>query len=202
MARLILAISVMSLSTAALAEEVLREISWSRQSEDGLLPNGDEAACHVEEDVLRIETADGQAATVGVLTLKDPAITTAKYAIVGEVRYDAVEGEGYLEMWGNKFSHLPVMACSYRTSCFLILIKAEYKVLPKRKRGKPLGIHRQLSFMPGSEGDAMEYDRGDLCFGDTITGPAIIREPVATTMVCMGQVAEIGQYGEICIERR
>jgi hypothetical protein len=84
-----------------LAEEVLQEISWSRQSEEGLLPEGDGAQCRVEQDVLRIENTGGQAATVGVLTLEDPAITTAKYAIVGEVRYEAVEGKGYLEMWSS-----------------------------------------------------------------------------------------------------
>ena len=154
-----------------------------------------------KEDVRFIRSFDGWYAGQ---TWETPFIPVPLGRITEKSIEELIEAfnEGYLEMWGNKFSHLPVMACSYRTSCFLILIKAEYKVLPKRKRGKPLGIHRQLSFMPGSEGDAMEYDRGDLYFGDTITGPAIIREPVATTMVCMGQVAEIGQYGEICIERR
>jgi len=110
--------------------------------------------------------------------------------------------EGYSAMWGNKFPHLPVMACSYRTSCVLPITKAEYKVLSKRKTGKPLGVPRKLSYLPEAEVDAMEYNRGELYFGDIITGPAIIREPMATTMVCMGQVARIGQYGEIYIERR
>ena len=58
MVRLILTLSVMSLSTSALAEEVLREISWNRQSEDGLLPEGEEAPrCEVDDDVLVIENA-------------------------------------------------------------------------------------------------------------------------------------------------
>ncbi len=110
--------------------------------------------------------------------------------------------EGYLAMWGNKFPHLPVMACSYRTSCVLPMTKAEYKVFSKRKEGKPTGIPRHLPYMPEVEADVMEYERGDLCFGDTLTGPAIIREPMATTMVCAGQEASIGRYGEIHIERR
>jgi N-methylhydantoinase A len=107
----------------------------------------------------------------------------------------------YLEIWGNKFPYLPVMACSYRTSCVLPITKAEYKVLPKRKKGKPLGVPRHLSYMPEKESNVTEYERGDLYFGDTIKGPAIIREPMATTMVCMGQVARIGRYGELHIER-
>jgi N-methylhydantoinase A len=107
----------------------------------------------------------------------------------------------YLEMWGNQFPYLPVIACSYRTSCVLPITKAEYKVLPKRKKGKPSGVPKRLSYMPEKESKVMEYERGDLYFGDTIKGPAIIREPMATTMVCAGQVARIGRYGEICIER-
>jgi len=110
--------------------------------------------------------------------------------------------EGYLAMWGNKFPHLPVMACSYRTSCVLPMTKAEYKKLPERKTGQPTGILKHLSYMPEAEADVTEYERGDLCFRDTITGPAIIREPMATTMVCSGQEARIGRYGEIHIERR
>jgi len=110
--------------------------------------------------------------------------------------------EAYLAMWGNKFPHLPVMACSYRTSCVLPMTKAEYKKLVKRKTGKPTGIPKQLLYMQDIEADVIEYERSELCLGDTITGPAIIREPMATTMVCSGQEASIGMYGEIHIERR
>ena len=110
--------------------------------------------------------------------------------------------EGYLAMWGNKFPHLPVMACSYRTSCILPMTKAKYKKLQKRKTGKPTGIPKHLSYVPEVEADAKEYERGDLYFGDVITGPAIIREPMATTIVCAGQEASIGRYGEIHIGRR
>ncbi len=108
----------------------------------------------------------------------------------------------YLETWGNKFAHLPVMACSYRTSCVLPMTKAEYKTLPKRKAGKLKGVPRHLSYTPEAEADVMDYEREELYSGDTIMGPAIIREPMATTMVCAGQEARIGQYGEIYIERR
>jgi N-methylhydantoinase A len=107
----------------------------------------------------------------------------------------------YLEMWGNQFPYLPVMACSYRTSCVFPATKAEYKVLSKRKKGKPLGVPRHLSYMPEKDSNMMEYERGDLYFGDTIKGPAIIREPMSTTVVCMGQLARMGRYGELHIER-
>jgi N-methylhydantoinase A len=107
----------------------------------------------------------------------------------------------YLGMWGNKFPYLPVMACSYRTSCILPIPKAEYKLLSKRETGKPIGVPKHLSYLPEKESNVIEYERRDLCFDDMIKGPAIIREPMATTMVIAGQVARIGQYGEIHIER-
>jgi N-methylhydantoinase A len=94
------------------------------------------------------------------------------------------------------------MACSYRTSCILPMTKAEYRTLPERKTGKPAGVPVRLSYLPEAESNVMEYERGDLYSGDIITGPAIIREPTATTMVCAGQEARIGRYGEIHIERR
>jgi N-methylhydantoinase A len=107
----------------------------------------------------------------------------------------------YLEMWGNQFEYLPVIACSYRTSCILPITKVKYKSLEKRKSGKPVGLPRRLTYMDSIDTEVMEYERGDLLLGDTIKGPAIIREPVATTMIFSGQVATIGQYGEIHIIR-
>ena len=48
---------------------------------------------------------------------------------------------------------------------------------------------------------AREYERAELQSGDRIEGPAIIREELSTTQVCPGQVATVGEYGEIVIER-
>ncbi len=64
------------------------------------------------------------------------------------------------------------------------------------------GAQRQLSYLPEAEADVLEYERGDLYRGDVVKGPAIIREPDATTMVCAGQTATVGKYGEIRIERK
>jgi N-methylhydantoinase A len=110
--------------------------------------------------------------------------------------------EGYEEMWGNRFPYLPVVACSYRTSCIVPMPKAEYRVLPERKTGRPQGVPRRLAYLPEAESQALEYERGDLLRSDVITGPAIIREPMSTTMVCLGQQAAVGKYGEIRIERK
>ena len=44
------------------------------------------------------------------------------------------------------------------------------------------------------------YDRAQLKPGARFTGPAIVREELATTLVCPGQVASVGRFGEIVIE--
>ena len=45
-----------------------------------------------------------------------------------------------------------------------------------------------------------EYRRENLPIGARITGPAIIREDLSTTLICPRQVAQIGRCGEIVIE--
>ena len=51
---------------------------------------------------LQIEGA-GQPRTITILTIEAPRITSSRYAITGQVRYEGVDGAGYLEMW----SHFP-----------------------------------------------------------------------------------------------
>jgi NADPH:quinone reductase-like Zn-dependent oxidoreductase len=50
--------------------------------------------------------------------------------------------------------------------------------------------------------DAAEHDRERLPVGAIVEGPAVIREALSTTFVMPGQIAEIGSFGEIVIERR
>jgi N-methylhydantoinase A len=58
-----------------------------------------------------------------------------------------------------------------------------------------------LRWIYGDEVTAREYDRASLHAGDTVAGPAIIREELSTTQVCPGQSARVGEYGELIIER-
>ncbi len=51
---------------------------------------------------LQIE-GTGQPRSLTILTIEAPRITSSRYAIAGHVRYEGVEGAGYLEMW----SHFP-----------------------------------------------------------------------------------------------
>lgn len=109
---------------------------------------------------------------------------------------------GYQEMWGNMFPFLPVIATTYRTMLVLPTPKLEYPQLPRRKKGKMIGQQKKLQYISDSQLTINEYQRDTLLHGDEIEGPAIIREPKCTIMVCSGQSARVGKYGEIHIERR
>lgn len=52
---------------------------------------------------LKIENSKPGPLTVTVLTIQKPPVTGPRYAVRGQVRYDNVEGTGYLELW----SHFP-----------------------------------------------------------------------------------------------
>jgi len=58
-----------------------------------------------------------------------------------------------------------------------------------------------VRYFTGEFLDAEEFQREQLPVGTHILGPAVIREPTATTFVCPGQSAVVGRLGEIVIER-
>ncbi|HZV34510.1 MAG TPA: hypothetical protein VFB72_08015 [Verrucomicrobiae bacterium] len=49
--------------------------------------------------VLKIENTNDAPLQVNLLTIEQPKITAIVYQLTGEVRYDSVKGDGYLEMW-------------------------------------------------------------------------------------------------------
>jgi len=66
------------------AEETLRTFSWKERG---------------EKDDYVVVSSDGAPRTTTILTVRDPGVRRARYAIEGQVRYEGVEGVGYLEMW-------------------------------------------------------------------------------------------------------
>jgi len=60
---------------------------------------------------------------------------------------------------------------------------------------------RQHSYMAGAQHDVPVYDIGDLRPGNGIPGPAVITDPVATTVIEPGWRAEITERGETVLTR-
>jgi hypothetical protein len=88
-------------AVTARAEEVLRTVAWGELSRNGELRSGDVSAPDEDSPIeqLKVENRTGRGATFPVLILESPGITQSRYAIRGKVRYQEIEGEGYLEMW-------------------------------------------------------------------------------------------------------
>lgn len=82
------------------------EWKWSGQPESGLPGKLVEDARYGK--VLRIERSEPAPQSVRLAIWKSPGVKTAFYAVRGHVRYEDVQGTGYLEMWnefggGNRF---------------------------------------------------------------------------------------------------
>ena len=79
-------------------QQVLGDYDWSKVSQKGELLGG----MPVQMDgktVLEVVNTNDTALHEPLMKLVAPKITTAFYAVEGEVRYEGVAGEGYLEMW-------------------------------------------------------------------------------------------------------
>jgi hypothetical protein len=102
MKRLIAASLVVALTcAAATAEQVVEEISWQELAEEGKLLAGQFQTAESPEGrhALKVDNQDGQARTVTVLILDRPKITTVCHALAGEVAYEGMAPQSYLEMW-------------------------------------------------------------------------------------------------------
>jgi hypothetical protein len=96
-AGLLLGLSV----SAASAQDLLREFSWSELQRDGRLPAGQllPSNSSTPGEQLRIENPWGKPRTVRLLDLKNPGVTSLRYVVEGSIRYRDVKATSYLEMW-------------------------------------------------------------------------------------------------------
>ena len=90
---------------AATADAAARDFKWEELQKQGRVSSGTvlppESGSSGHQ--LRVENNKPNSSSVTVLTIDQPPITGPRYLLRGQVRYDNVEGIGYLEMW----SHFP-----------------------------------------------------------------------------------------------
>jgi len=110
--------------------------------------------------------------------------------------------EVYESRFGNQFPGMPVQGVTYRVSTVIPTAKVEYPQIPTRESGKPpVSRTIDLHYLESKPIPVAEYQREDLRQGDTITGPAIVREPMSTTFMLPGQILRVGKFGELYIRR-
>jgi N-methylhydantoinase A len=110
--------------------------------------------------------------------------------------------EEYERRYGNRFPYVPVQGVSYRVELIVPSEKVEYAprdMAGVRPRPRPERTV-ELRYLGDEPLQAGEYVREALPAGSEVSGPAVIREALSTTLVCPGQVARIGRFGEIQID--
>lgn len=79
---------------------------------------------------------------------------------------------------------------------------AEEERLAPRGDAPLLPVDRVRMFSGGAWHEVAVYDRADLAAGDVLTGPALIREPTATTVIEPGWQAEVSPLNHLILTRR
>jgi N-methylhydantoinase A len=107
----------------------------------------------------------------------------------------------YLRRNGQAFPDLPVQAVAWRVQIMVQSEKIQWRPVGAQQGMPAHAATRTLRYLGGAGLEARVYDRISLGAGATIAGPAIIREDLATILVLPRQVATVGTFGEIMIER-
>jgi hypothetical protein len=88
--------SALARSTAPPRPQTILKIDWTND----LLPDAaNREQVTIEDGVLRINNTRDQPLQIHLLTIEKPGITTRHFALEGEIRFENVTGEGFLEMW-------------------------------------------------------------------------------------------------------
>jgi N-methylhydantoinase A len=110
--------------------------------------------------------------------------------------------DAYESRYGNRFEQFPVEGVTYRVQLALGSEKVAY---PEIEVGEAVEVAPdrilELKYVDEANARVGEYQREALKANNIVRGPAIIREPMSTTHMVAGQVATIGRFGEIYIER-
>jgi N-methylhydantoinase A len=106
----------------------------------------------------------------------------------------------YERRYGNRFDVVPVQGVTYRVQLVVAADKVEY-VPADSPDGAAASPDRmlELRYLEDEPLQVGEYRRAGLPIGARVDGPAIIREELSTTLVCPGQRAEVGSFGEVVI---
>jgi len=96
---LLLLSAIIFTAPARADEQVISTFSWKELADTGKLTAG--TFTGAPDNALKVENHGAGAMSATVLTILQPKITTDFYAVTGDVRYDNVEGDGFLEMWSH-----------------------------------------------------------------------------------------------------
>ena len=79
-------------------QQTLAEYDWGKLADNGQSPGGTPATVDGRL-ALKLSNTNDTPLQVQLLMISQPPISKKVYAITGEIRYERVRGDGYLEMW-------------------------------------------------------------------------------------------------------
>jgi N-methylhydantoinase A len=110
-------------------------------------------------------------------------------------RFDSL----YEARFGHSFPNLPVEIVNVRVSAIGRRPKPRFPGIESRRSGKPSSTSRKVFFHGAGFIECAVYDRAALLAGDTLEGPAIVEEGVATLLLNPGDRALVDKSGSIIV---
>ncbi|MHA3772527.1 hypothetical protein ACXR0O_13410 [Verrucomicrobiota bacterium sgz303538] len=92
---------LLGLASVHAEESTVAEFFWQQLAQAGQLKVGTVVTLPDKSVALKVENAGPDPLQANLLTIEKPKITTDFYAVTGEVRYENVAGDGFLEMWNH-----------------------------------------------------------------------------------------------------
>jgi N-methylhydantoinase A len=137
-------------------------------------------------------------------TWETPFVSVPSGKITPEKIDEMIENfhQVYESRAGNRFDGLPVQGVTYRVEAVIKADKVDYPKIPKGEGGTVAPASTfELKYVAEEPVTAGRYERESLKAGDRIEGPAVIHEALSTTFMLPGQIATVGEYGELRITR-
>jgi hypothetical protein len=88
------------MSELVAGQQILPEFDWSKLAAEGRILNGVPVTVD-GRTALKIENTSDAPLQLALLKIEKPPITAMRYAVTGEIKYENVQGDGYLEMWND-----------------------------------------------------------------------------------------------------
>src|SRR5882724_3270893 len=85
-------------ASACYGQQTLREYDWQKLSTSGQIQGGTPVTID-GKSALKIASTNDAGLRVRLLRITNPPVTRMLYAITGEIKYEGVKGDGFLEMW-------------------------------------------------------------------------------------------------------
>jgi N-methylhydantoinase A len=124
----------------------------------------------------------------------------------GEIDAAAVEQmavnfhDAYEQRAGNRFDAVPLQGVTFRVQATVPTEKATFAELERGDGSGPTPSRQvEIRHLEGAPYACDEYQRDELRHGDTLAGPAIVREALSTTFIPPGQALAVGRYGEMIV---